>query len=81
MNVNLSLSPQEEAELEQCAAAVGFDLSHFIQNLLREKLDEQNGSSETTMTYEEWEKDFHSWIARQQPRNPHFDDSRESIYP
>ncbi len=80
MNVNLVLSPQEQADLEHRAAAIGADLSLFIQNLLREKLEERSDSPEAEISYEEWQKDFRSWIAGQPSRNPQFDDSRESIY-
>lgn len=80
MNINLSLSPHEQIELEQRAAAVGTDVSIFIQNLLRDQLNELNGSSAAEMSYEQWQKDFRSWIANQRSRNPRFDDSRESVY-
>jgi hypothetical protein len=32
------------------------------------------------LPYEEWRRAFHSWINSRRSRNPHFDDSRDSIY-
>jgi hypothetical protein len=78
MNIELTLSSLEQADLEQRAAAAGSDVPHFIQNLLRAQLDERTETVETP--YEEWQADFRSWIDSQRSRNPQFDDSRESIY-
>jgi hypothetical protein len=80
MNITLHLSPEKQAELEQRAAAAGADLSSFILEAVQEKLETRNGASGETVPYEQWQHEFRSWIAAQQSRNPHFDDSRESIY-
>jgi len=80
MNISLPLSPENLAELQRRAAAAGTDLPGFILEALQEKLSERNGSSAEILPYEQWHKEFRSWIAGQRSRNPKFDDSRESIY-
>jgi hypothetical protein len=80
MNITLPLSPEKQAELERRAASAGIDLQSFILDAVQEKLEERNGSSPEALSYEQWHSDFRSWIAGQRSRNPHFDDSRESIY-
>jgi hypothetical protein len=78
-NITLSLTPENKAELERRAAAAGTDLSGFILAAVREKLDEGSGSS-PDQSYEDWSRDFRCWVQSHQSRNPHFDDSRNSIY-
>jgi hypothetical protein len=79
MSVTLTLSPDEQAALEQRAAAQGVDLNAFIRDALHAKLEQENGTP-ALVPYHQWRVDFHSWIAGQKSRNPQFDDSRESIY-
>jgi hypothetical protein len=80
MNITLPLSSDEQAELERRAAAAGTDLPALILEALQDKLDEPNGSAAESVPYERWHEEFRSWIAGQRSRNPHFNDSRESIY-
>ena len=80
MNISLPLTAEKQAELERCAAAAGTDLSKFILDAVQEKLSEQNGSTAEMVPYDQWHREFRSWIAGQHSRNPQFDDSRESIY-
>lgn len=80
MNITLPLSPEKFAELERYAAAAGTDLPRFILEAVQEKLEERNGSSLETASYEDWHREFRSWIAAHKSRNPQFDDSRESVY-
>jgi hypothetical protein len=80
MNITLPLSPEKQAELERRAAAAGTDLSSFILEAVREKLEDRNGSSAEVLPYEQWRGEFRSWIAGQRSRNPQLDDSRGSIY-
>lgn len=79
MSITLNLSPEQEAELKRYAAAAGTDLASLIIDVMREKLDESEGHSDD-VSYEQWQRNFQSWIAMQRSRNPGFDDSRESIY-
>jgi hypothetical protein len=80
MNITLPLSPEKQAELERRAAAAGIELPSFILDAVHEKLAERNGSSPEALSYEQWRSEFRSWIAGQRSRNPHFDDSRQSVY-
>lgn len=80
MSITLTLAPEQQALLEQQAAAAGIDVTRFILDAVRERLEEQNGHPANEMTYEQWINDFRAWIARQKSRNPQFDDSRDSIY-
>jgi hypothetical protein len=47
---------------------------------LQATLEQQSGSSAPMPPYEQWSQDFRSWTTGRQSRNPHFDDSRDSIY-
>ena len=49
-------------------------------DVMHEKLQAGNGASAGSPPYEQWSNDFRSWIASHPSRNPHFDDSRDSIY-
>lgn len=80
MEITLTLSPETKAELEQLAAAAGTDVTSFILEAVQEKLDERNGPSSDVLPYEQWSSDFRCWIAGHRSQNPHFDDSRDSIY-
>jgi hypothetical protein len=67
------------AEAEKLSAE---DQDAIASRLLAELdvVQERNGSSVESSAYEQWRKDFRSWIASHPSRNPHFDDSRDSIY-
>lgn len=80
MTITLTLSSDQQAELERRAAAAGTDVTRYILDVVQEKLQEQCDSLADDISYEQWSGDFHSWIAGHRSRNPHFDDSRESIY-
>jgi hypothetical protein len=80
MAITLALSPEQKAQLEQLAAAAGTDLTSFILNVVQEQLEVQNGPSVAVLPYEEWSRDFRSWVASHRSRNPHFEDYRDSIY-
>jgi hypothetical protein len=80
MNIALQLTPNQQAELERRAASAGIDLQSFVLHAVQEKLEEQNGPSPEPLSYEQWHTVFRSWVAGQRSRNPHFDDSRESVY-
>jgi uncharacterized protein (DUF1778 family) len=80
MEITLNLPPEKKAELERHAAAAGTDLTSFILDAVQDRVEEQNGSTALALPYEQWTREFHAWIASQPSRNPHFDDSRDSIY-
>jgi hypothetical protein len=79
MNVTLSLSPEEAAELERRASAVGTDVKTFLLHVAHD-WSHSDERSVSDIPYHQWKRDFQSWILRSQSRNPNVDDSRESIY-
>ena len=79
MSITLQLSPDKQAALERLAAAAGIDVSSYLRRVVEEELDEPEDSPEH-LSFEEWRARFRAWQATHISRNPHFDDSRESIY-
>jgi hypothetical protein len=79
MDVTLSLTPEKKAALERRAADAGTDLIGFILDAVDARLDERDALP-AMRPYEEWSRDFRHWIDGHGSRNPHFDDSRDSIY-
>jgi hypothetical protein len=80
MSITLPLTPEAIAELERRAAAAGIDVSRFILSAVHEKLAEGEDAPAEEVSYDEWRYRFHTWLASHPSRNPHFDDSRDSIY-
>ena len=80
LNITLALSPEKQAELEQRAAEVGLDVAAFVTTTMEEKLREDGRDLSGQIPSDQWEEEFRRFIANQRSRNPHFDDSRESIY-
>jgi len=80
MSVTLPLTPEAMAELERRAAAAGIDVTSFVLSAVQEKLGERDDVPAEQLSYDEWKTEFHQWLASHAPRNPHFDDSRDSIY-
>ena len=79
MNVTLSLSAEESAELQRRAAAAGTDVKTFLLHVMPDT-DDAGELSVSAVPYEEWKHDFRLWVTRNQSRNVNLDDSRESIY-
>ena len=79
MNVTLSLSAEESAELQRRATAAGTDVKTFLLHVVPDT-DDAGELSVSDVPYEEWKHDFRSWVTRNQSRNVNMDDSRESIY-
>jgi hypothetical protein len=79
MNLTLSLSAQESAELERRAAAAGIDVKTFLLHVVHD-LDASNEPSANDIPYDQWKQDFELWLRGHQTRNVNIDDSRESIY-
>jgi hypothetical protein len=80
MSITLPLTPEAAAELQRRAAAAGIDVTSFVLTAVQEKLAEGADVSAEIRSYDEWRTDFHRWVASHPSRNPHFDDSRDSIY-
>ena len=79
MNLTLSLSTEEIAELQRRAAAAGTDVKSFLLHVVPDS-DDAGEFTASDVPYEEWKHDFRSWVTRHQSRNVNMDDSRESIY-
>jgi hypothetical protein len=47
---------------------------------LDKKLNEESAPA-PLLPFESWLREFDAWVSNQRTRNPHFDDSRDSIYP
>ncbi len=81
MSVVLNLPPDKEAELRRRAAVTGKSVEELVLTAVDHELEERGGGSSTEeLPYERWSEEFRAWIASRRSRNPHFDDSRESIY-
>ncbi|MBC7816542.1 MAG: hypothetical protein IAG10_06620 [Planctomycetaceae bacterium] len=78
MSITLQLSPEKQAALERLAAAASMDVSTYVLRVVQEEIDERDEPRK--LSYEQWSKKFRAWQAKQTSHNPHFDDSRESIY-
>jgi uncharacterized protein (DUF1778 family) len=78
--IQLNLSPENQAALEQGAAAAGTDLTTFIWDAVKDRLKERARPTLANAPYEIWKREFDTFIAAQKSHNPDFDDSRESIY-
>ncbi|XZE21702.1 hypothetical protein SH449x_001607 [Pirellulaceae bacterium SH449] len=79
MNLTLSLSEQESAELERRADAAGTDVKTYLLRMLRD-LDDLDESLVYDPPYDQWKREFQQWIDGHRSRNKNMDDSRESIY-
>ncbi len=82
MSITLQLSPDKQAALERLAAAAGTDVSNYVLRVVQEEIDERGEAedSPSKLSNEQRRARFHAWLKKQTSRNPHFDDSRESIY-
>ena len=79
MNLTLSLSPEESAELQRRADAAGTDVKTFLLHVIYD-VDDSAAMTFSDVPYEEWRQTFQEWLSRHQIKKPDMDDSRESIY-
>ena len=80
MNLTLSLSPDESAKLQRCAAVAGTDVRTFLLHVIHDVDDAAVEMASAAVPYDEWHQTFQEWLSRHQSKNPGMDDSRESIY-
>jgi hypothetical protein len=80
MTLTLNLTPEVEARLRKLSQSTGKLPEELALDLLERDLDIED-LDEPEISYEEWSKHFDSWVKEQRSRNPHVDDSRDSIYP
>jgi hypothetical protein len=79
MNLTLTLSEQESAELERRAAAAGTDVKTFLLHIVNDfGATEEQPSRD--LPYDQWKQDFQQWLQGHRTRNANLDDSRESMY-
>lgn len=77
--MQLEIPKNVEAFIQARAAAGGFPT---VEAYILSQLDlEEVPQVSSALSQEQWLKKFDAFVARQTSRNPHFDDSRESIYP
>jgi len=76
--MQLHISKETEAAIQARAAAAGFGTTEeYILDLIETDMPAESPPEESRA---EWLKRFDAFVARQRSTNPHFDDSRESIY-
>jgi len=78
MHLKLRLNAELEARLKEQAAMAGRQPEEFALEALQEKLAAEGAAP--SLSTDDWLRQFDSWVGNQVSRNPHVDDSRESIY-
>jgi hypothetical protein len=80
MTIVLQLPPDTEALLRDRARRAGIAPEAVALEAWRDSLcgDTRDIPS---LSNEVWLAEFDAWVGHQKPRNPDFDDSRDSIYP
>jgi len=76
--MQLEISKHLEESIRAKAAAAGFDT---VEQYILDGLELDEPRPLPRISREQWLSRFDTFVARQTSRNPHFDDSRESIYP
>ncbi len=79
MNLTLTLSEQESAELERRATAAGTDVKTLLLHVVKD-LDVADEQASGELPYDQWKRDFQQWLHGHRTRNVHIDDSRGSMY-
>lgn len=79
MNLTLTLSEQEAAELERRATAAGTDVKTFLLHVVND-LGETDEQFSGELPYDQWKQDFQQWLNSHRTRSVNMDDSREGIY-
>ena len=80
MTIVLHLPPDTETLLRDRAEREGIPPEAIALAALCDRLD-GDAPAAPSLSTEAWLAEFDAWIAGHKPRNPNFDDSRESIYP
>ncbi len=84
--VIMQITLPDDPELRDRAKAAGFYsvdeyVLQLVQRDVRREDAPQTAADPEQQTAEEWVRDFDAWVSTLKSHNPHFDDSRESIYP
>lgn len=80
MNVSITFPNDLELVLRQRAAATGQDVETFVQQLVAERLLEEERESPLNTSPAEFERRLDAWIQLHPVLDRAVDDSRESIY-
>lgn len=81
MNVSINFPAEVESRLQQRAAAAGQDVESFIQQMVTERLAEEDQPKKPRKrSHEEFKKRMEAWIRLHPVLDHAIDDSRESIY-
>ncbi|TWT65903.1 hypothetical protein Pla123a_48140 [Posidoniimonas polymericola] len=76
--MDMQLPPDIESQLNRLAAS-GADVQQFVAQTLREGF-ERHTQEDPSLSEEEWQAGFKSWVDSFPQRKTTMDDSRESIY-
>jgi hypothetical protein len=79
MKLDLQISGDERALLEQQATALGQDVSRFVLDAVREKISAVE-PAEPDLPDDQWLSRLKAFAARHEPTGHPLDDSRESMY-
>ena len=77
----MQITLPDDAQLHQRATAAGFATveQYLLELVQRDTLDDALSGS-PQMSHAEWSRKFRQFLSSLPSRNPHVDDSRESIY-
>ena len=80
--MQISLTHQAEEAIRSLMAS-GDSVDQIVEQALIEKMNREQAANsvQTGLSFEIWEHQFRDFLGRQISMNPHFDDSRESMYP
>ncbi len=78
----MQITIPDDPLLQKRADAAGFErIEEYVLNLIEQEAELDNEFTGETISPEEWSQGFRAFLATLPCSNPHFDDSRESIYP
>lgn len=78
----MQISIPDDQRLRQRALAAGFaTVEDYVLQLVEQDVQQAELRAVEEMDDEKWIADFRAFLQSLPSHNPHFDDSRESIYP
>jgi hypothetical protein len=80
VNLILHLTPETEIRLQEIVSLTGRKPEELALEALQDKLSGEPGTP-AALPIGEWLQEFDAWVRGHESRNPHMDDSRDSIYP
>ena len=77
--MQITIPKDVEAIIRSRAKISGFEkVEDYVLSVL---IADSAPQTAANMPYDQWHQEFFSLVESFQPGNPHFDDSRDSIYP